>query len=148
MRGDHNFIRGIPGTTDCEYRIRFKCTKITIWIWASTSHHSPSLNDLNLPPYPFYLLNTMAAIRPNEKYSPQSPDPSNQSSTSTSPMYVSTIEGWQTSHTTTDDAIFYPENEPRRVYRDICSIDTFDSNEHRPVSFISSPSSTPPSPRR
>ena len=107
-----------------------------------------SLNDLNLPPYPFIVLNTMAVIQPNEKYSPQSPDPSNQSSSSTCPMYVSTTEGWQTPHTTTDDSTFYPEDEPRRVYWDISSGDTFDSNEPRPVSFISSPSTTPPSPRR
>ena len=63
-------------------------------------------------------------------------------------MNVSTIEGCDTTHTTTDDATFYTDDEPRRVYWDISSSDTFDSNEPRNVSVASSPSSTPPPPRR
>ena len=63
-------------------------------------------------------------------------------------MNVSTIEGWDTTHTTTDDATFYTDDEPRRVYWNILSSDTFDSNEPRNVSVASSPSSTPPPPRR
>ena len=63
-------------------------------------------------------------------------------------MNVSTIEGWDTTHTTTDDATFYTSHEPRIVYWDISSSDTFDSNEPRNVSVASSPSSTPPPPRR
>ena len=39
----------------------------------------PALNDLNLPPSPFKELATMAVIRANEAYSPQSPEPSNPS---------------------------------------------------------------------
>ena len=110
----------------------------------------PSLNDLNLPPNPFNVLATMAVIRDNDEYSPQSPEPSIPSPISTPPMNVSTVEGWDTTHTTTtDDNTFYlSENEPRRVYWDISSSDTFDFNEPRNVSVASSPSSTPPPPRR
>ena len=108
----------------------------------------PSLNDLNLPPNPFNVLATMAVIRAEDAYSPQSPEPSIPSPNSTPPIKVSTIEGWDTTHTTTDDATFYTDDEPRRVYWDILSSDTFDSNEPRNVSVASSPSSTPPPLRR
>ena len=63
-------------------------------------------------------------------------------------MNVSTIEGWDTTHATTDDATFYTDDEPGRVYWDISSSDTFDSNGPRNVSGASSPSSGPPPPRR
>ena len=108
----------------------------------------PSLNDLNLPPNPFNVLATMAVIRGNDEYSPQSPEPSIPSPISTPPMNVSTTEGWATTHTTTDDATFYTDDEPRRVYWHISSSDTFDSNEPRNLSVASSHSSTPPPPRR
>ena len=62
----------------------------------------PSLNDLNLPPNPFYVLATMAVIRADDAYSPQSPEPSIPSPISTPPMNISTIEGWNITHTTTD----------------------------------------------
>ena len=109
----------------------------------------PSLNDLNLPPNPFNILATMAVIRSDEHYSPQSPELSIPSPISTPPMNVSTIEGWDTTYTTTDDNTFYSsENEPRRVNWDFSSSDTFDSNEPRNVSVASSPASTPPPPPR
>ena len=109
----------------------------------------PSLNDLNLPPNSFNALATMAVVRVDDACSPHSPEPSIPSPISTPPMNVSTIEGWDTTYTTTDDNTFYlSENEPRRVYWDISSSDTFDSNEPRNVSVASSPSSTPPPPRR
>ena len=109
----------------------------------------PSLKDLNLPPNSFKVLATMAVIRADDVYSPQSPEPSNPSSISTPPMDVSTIEGWITTYTTTDDNTFYSsENEPRRFYWDISSSEDFDSNEPRNVSVPLSPSSTPPPPRR
>ena len=108
----------------------------------------PSLNDLNLPLNPFNVLATMAVIQAVDAYSPQSPEPSIPSPISTAPMNVSTIEGWNTTYTTTDDNTFYSsQNEPRRVYWDISSSDTFDSNEQRNVSVASSPSSTPSPPR-
>ena len=66
----------------------------------------------------------------------------------TPPTNVSTIEVWETTHTTTDDATFYADDEPRRVFWGISSSDTFDSNEPTNVSIASSPSSTPPPPRR
>ena len=59
-------------------------------------------------------------------------------------MNLSTIEGWETPHTTTDDNTFYSAGEPRRVYWDIYPKEAFDSNEPRQVSFAASPSSTPP----
>ena len=92
----------------------------------------PSLNDLNLPPNPFNVLATMAAIQQDQEDSPQSPEPSDPSPISTPPMSLSTIEGWETPHTTTDDNTFYsPENEPKRVYWDISPNETFESNEPR-----------------
>ena len=99
----------------------------------------PSLNDLNLPPNPFNVLATMAVIRVDDEYSPQSPEPTIPSPISTPPMNVSTIEGWDTTHTATDNDTIYTDDEPRRVYWDISSSDTFDSNEPRNVSAASSP---------
>ena len=86
-------------------------------------HHNPivppNLNDLNLPPKPFNVSATMAAIRQDEENSPQSPEPSDPSPISTRPMNVSTIEGCETPHTTTDDNTYYSsEGAPRRVYWD------------------------------
>ena len=63
-------------------------------------------------------------------------------------MNVSTIEGCGTTYTSTDDATFYTDDEPRRIFWENSSSDTFDSNEPRNVSLASSPSSTPPPPRR
>ena len=108
----------------------------------------PSLNDINLPPNPFNVLATMAVVRVDDANVPHSPEPSIPSPISTPPMNVSTIEEWDTTHTTTDDATFYTDDEPRRVYQDISSSGAFDSNEPRNVSVASSPSSTPPPPRR
>ena len=53
----------------------------------------PSLNDFNLSPNPFNVLATMAVIRADEEYSPQSPEPSIPSPISTPPINVNTIEG-------------------------------------------------------
>ena len=108
----------------------------------------PSLNDLNLPPNTLNVLATIAVVRVDDANSPHSPELSILSPISTPPMNVSTVEGWDTTHTTTDDATFYINDEPRRVYWDISSSDTFDSNQPRNVSVASSPSSTPPPPRR
>ena len=109
---------------------------------------SPNLKDLNLPPNPFNVLANMAVIRVDHEYSPQSPEPTIPSPISTPPLDVSTIEGCDTTHTTTDNDTFYTDDEPRRVYCDISSSDTFDSNEPRNVSVASSPSSTSPPPPR
>ena len=78
-------------------------------------------------------------LQPNEEDSPQSPEPSNPSPSTTPPMNVRTIEGKETLHTITDDATFYCEDEPRRVYWDFSSNDTFDSNKPRPVSSFRAP---------
>ena len=107
----------------------------------------PSLNDLNLPHNPFNVLATIAVIQPDQEDSPRSPEPSDPSPVSTPPMNLSTIEGWETPHTTTDNNTSYSsENEPRRVYWDFSPGETVDSNEHRRVSSAESPSSTPPPP--
>ena len=108
----------------------------------------PSHNDINLLPNPFKVLATIAVHRADEEYSLQSPEPSILSTFSTPPLNVSTIESWETTHTTTDDATLYSKNEPRRVFWDISSSETFDSSEPRHVSTASSPSSTPPPPRQ
>ena len=109
----------------------------------------PSLNDLNLPPNPFNVLATMAVIQQPQADSPQSPRPSDPSPISTPPMNLSTIEGWETPHTTTDDNTFCSsESEPRRVYWDFSADETFESNEPRQIYPTGSPSSTPPPPPR
>ena len=78
----------------------------------------PNLNDLNLPPNPFNILATMAALNHehDNNYSPQPPEPSEPSPISTSPMNVSSFDSWETSHTTTNDNTFYFSDEPRRIY--------------------------------
>ena len=109
----------------------------------------PSLNDLNLPPDPFNVLATMAVIQQDQEDSPQSPETSDPYPISTPAMNLSTTEGWETPHTTTDDNTFYSsENEPRRVYWDSLTDETFESNEPRRVSPARNPSSTPPPPPR
>ena len=119
---------------------------IPYWFGNQQPMVPPSLNDLNLPPNPFNVLATMDVIQGNDAFSPQSPEPSIPSPISTPPMNVSTFEAWNTTHTTTDNDTFYTDNEPRRVYWDISSSDSFASNEPRNVSVTSSPSSTPPPP--
>ena len=52
----------------------------------------------------------------DDNYSPQSPEPSGPSSISTRPMNLSTIEGWETPHTTSDDSKFYSDEEPKKIY--------------------------------
>ena len=109
----------------------------------------PSLNDLNLPPNPFNVLETMAVIQQDQEDSPQSPEPSDPSPISTPPMNLGTIEASETPHTTTDDNTFYSsENEPKRVYWDFSLNETFESIEPRRVFPARSPSSTPPPPPR
>ena len=83
----------------------------------------PSLNDLNLPLNPFNILATMAVVNPSEddydeNYSPQSPETRafKPSPISTPPMNISSIDGWETPHTTTVDNTFYSDDEPRRSY--------------------------------
>ena len=107
-----------------------------------------SLSDLNLPPNPFNVLATKAVIWPDEEYSPQSPELFDPSPISTPPMNLSTIEGWETPHTTTDDNTFHCEGQPRRVFWLTSSNDTFYSNEPRQIFFTSSPSSTAQPPPR
>ena len=73
----------------------------------------PSLNDLNLPPNPFNVLATMTVIQQDQEQSPQSPEPSDPSPISTPQLKVSTIDDWDTTHTTTDDNTFYSsDNDP------------------------------------
>ena len=109
----------------------------------------PSLNDLNLPPSPFKVLATMGVIQQDQEDSPQSTEPSAPYRISTPPMKLSTIEGWETPHTTTDNNTFYSsENEPIRVYWDFSPDQTFDSNKPRRISLAENPSSTPPPPPR
>ena len=70
----------------------------------------PIINDLNLPPNPFNILNTIAMVTQtrdvNDVYIPQSPEPSDSSPILTPPMNVSTFNSWETPHTTTDDNTF------------------------------------------
>ena len=112
----------------------------------------PSLNDLNLPPNPFNILNTMAVVTrtrdDNEEYSPQSPEPPDPSPMSTPPMNDSTCNSWETPYSTTDDHTFYSEVEPRRVYWTYPLGEFFDSeDEPRRIYLLSKPS-VPPPPRK
>ena len=113
----------------------------------------PSLNDLNLPPNPFNILNTMADVTQtqdnNEQYSPESPEPSLPSPISTPPMNVSAYNSWETPYTTTDDNTFYSEDEPRRVYWTSPLGETFESEDEPRRIYVLSPSPSPqPSPPR
>ena len=109
----------------------------------------PSLNDLNLPPNPFNVLASMVVIRQDQEQSPQSTEPFDPSPISTPRMNLSTIDDWETTHTTTDDNTFYSsDNDPRRVYWDLSADETFESNEPRRVYPAGSPPSTPPPPPR
>ena len=81
----------------------------------------PSMNDLNLLPNPFNILETMAIANNTQEAngnnsSPESPDPSVQSSISTPSIHVSAFNSWETSYTTTDDDTFHSRDEPRRIY--------------------------------
>ena len=104
----------------------------------------PSLNDLNLPPNPFNILNTMAIITQtqdnNEQYSPESPEPSLPSPISTRPMNFSAYNSWETPHTTTDDNTFYSEDEQLRVYWTSPLGETFESEYEPRRIYILSPS--------
>ena len=76
-------------------------------------------------------------------YSPQSPEPSDPSPISTPPMKLSTIDAFETPHTTMDDNTFYSEDEPRRVYWTSPADETFHSEgEPRQIYLLSSPSPT------
>ena len=114
----------------------------------------PSLNDLNLPPIPFDILNIMAIVTQtrdnNEQYRPESPEPSLPSPISTPPMNVSSYNSWETPHTTTDDNTFYSEDEPRLVFWTSPLGETFESeDEPRKIYVLSpSPSPQPSAPRR
>ena len=111
----------------------------------------PSLNDLNLQPNPFNILNTMAIVTQtqdnNEQYSPESPELSLPSPISTPPMNVSAYNSWETTHTTSDNNTFYSEDEPRRVYWTSPLGETFESeDEPRRIYVLSTSPSPPPSP--
>ena len=113
----------------------------------------PCLNDLNLPPNPFNVLNPIAIVTQtqdnNEQYSPESPEPSLPSPISTPPMNVSAYNSWETPHTTTGDNTFYSEDEPRRVYWTSPLGETFESEDEPRRIYVLSPSpSTQPSPPR
>ena len=88
----------------------------------------------------------MAVIRKDKEYSPQSLEPSDLSPLSTPTMNLSTIEGWETPHTSTVDNTLYSQGEFRRVHWDISPNETFDTNEPRQITVASRPSPTPPPP--
>ena len=92
-----------------------------------------SLKDLNLPPNPFNVLAILAVTRQDKEYSPQSPEQSDPSPIATPQKNLSSIEGWDIPHTTTNENTFFSEGECRRVYWDISPNDLFDTNEPRQV---------------
>ena len=62
-------------------------------------------------------------------------------------MNLSTIYGWETPRTTTDDNTFYLEDEPERVHWTSLLDETFRS-EGKPRRIFQLPSPMPPSPPR
>ena len=52
----------------------------------------------------------------DDNYSLQSPEPSEPPPISTPPIKVSNFSSWETSYTTTDDDMFHPSDERRRIY--------------------------------
>ena len=81
----------------------------------------PNLDELNVAHNPFNNLATMAMVNCAEdsyddNYSPQSIEASDPSTISTPPLNLSTIEGWETPHTTTDDDTIYSDDDARRFY--------------------------------
>ena len=108
--------------------------------------------DLNLPPNPFGILNTMEIIAQtrddnNDRDSPESPEPSMPSPISTPPVNVSAFNSWETSHTTSNDDTFYSEDEPRRVYWTPPLGETFQSDDEPRRIYLLSQSPSPPPPR-
>ena len=94
-----------------------------------------SLNNLNLLANPFNILATTEVVHPtaathDDNYSPQSTDQSEPSSISRPSMNRSTIERWETPHTTTDENTLYSDEEPSGIY------------------LLPSSSSPPPPPRK
>ena len=90
----------------------------------------PNLNDLNLPLNPFNILATMAVVNSAENgyhdnCSPQSPELAEPSPITTPPMNVSTIDGWDTPDTLTDDKnCFTPMMNPGNLFFAINSYPT------------------------
>ena len=115
-RGNHNLFRRLSGTTNCDARLRLQRATVPYGFGSQHPIVPTRLNGLNWPPNPFNVLATMAVIQADETCSPQSPELSIPSPISTTPMNVITIEGWHTTHTTTDNATFYTDDEPRREY--------------------------------
>ena len=109
----------------------------------------PSLNDFNLPPNPLNILAAMTVVQQkptqhDNNYSSQSPEPSDSSPISTTPKKLSTLDGWERPHSTTDDNILSSEDERRRVHWTSLLDELFHSEgETRRVYLLSSPS--PPS---
>ena len=109
-----------------------------------------SLNDLNLPPNPFIILAAITVVQQNptphdDKYSPQTPEPSNPKPIPTSLMNLSTIDGWETPHTTTNDNTFYSKHKPRRVHWTSLLDELFHSEGKLKRTYLLSGTS-PPSP--
>ena len=102
-----------------------------------------SLNNLKTPPNPFNMLATIALVQANptqhgDIYSPQSPKSSEPSPISTPPMNLSTIDGWETPHTTTDDNTSNLEDELTRVHWNSSLIGTFHSEGERNLFAVQS----------
>ena len=77
--------------------------------------------NLDLPPNPFNILAIKAVVNSaedgfDENYSPKLLELSEPSPISTPPMNVSTVDGWETPHMTTDDNTFYSDDKRRKVY--------------------------------
>ena len=128
------------------------CTESDVFHWECSSEESSPIGNNT----PAVLISTEPSGA-SERYtitssSVASPEPrivtiDSDSKEPTIPYGFGSQQPWETTHTITNDATFYTDDEPRRVYWDISSSDTFDYNEPRNVSIASSPSSTPPPPR-
>ena len=91
---------------NCHDRIQFSWTHNSIQVWQPTSNCATQPQWPQLATQTSNVLATMTVIQPDEQYSTQSPEPSNPSPISKTPLNLSTIECWETPYTTRDDATF------------------------------------------
>ena len=99
-----------------------------IWIWKAATDYSSKLERFELAAQSIQYPSNNGGRKPYstrswQKLQPQSPEPSQPSPILTPPKNLSTIERWETPHTTTDNNTFYCDDEPRRSY--FCTFQSF-----------------------
>ena len=132
----HNFfIRSVSGAPTHYNPFGFWRTNISLCVWNARRNSATQLKRPKFASQPIQYTCNHGAGPPNctnlcWQLQPQSPEPSDPSAISTPPLNLSTIEGWETPHTTFDNNTFYSDEEPSRIY------------------FLPSSPSPPPPPRK